>query len=97
MFRFSFLTFLLVYFFSSIFRTSLVDMLVHDALHSITSLAQHSESRYYDDHKDRPEHMLMRGCADGEVCHPNIARRRPQHTDDFGENGPLDRRYADPT
>ncbi|MGF6603261.1 hypothetical protein P3T23_008015 [Paraburkholderia sp. GAS448] len=98
MLRFSFLMCLLMYFCGSFFRTSIEDMLFHEALQSIFPAAHHSERRYNDGREDRPERTLTRGCADGDVCHQGQREiRRPQHTDDFGDNGPLDRRYADPT
>jgi hypothetical protein len=97
MFRFSFLAFVLMYFCGSFFRTSIEEMLFHEALHSFFPASQHS-GRRYDGREDRPERTLTRACTDGEPCRQEQREtKRLQHTDDFGENGPLDHRYADPT
>ncbi|PNE59614.1 hypothetical protein A8H39_00250 [Paraburkholderia fungorum] len=101
MLRFSFLTFVLMYFCGSFFRTSIEDMLLHEVLHSFLPSVHHAEHPYYDGREDRPERTLTRGCADGKVCHQDGDRqheiRRPLNTDDFGDNGPLNHRYTDPT
>lgn len=97
MFRFSFLAFLLMYLCGSFFRASIEDLLFHELLRSVLPANHFNESRY-NGREDWTERALTRGCADGGVCHQGQHEtRRTQRTDDFGDNGPLDRRYADPT
>ncbi len=98
--RISFLFFLLMYCWGSFFRASVVDMLFHRSLDSVIPANHRTENRYNEEHSDRRGTLLTHGCIDGKAC-PRQRDRQPaikrsQHADDFGDNGPLVRRYADP-
>lgn len=98
--RILFLFFLLMHFFGSSIRASIGDMLFHGALHSVFPANHRSEQRYDKERSDRHDSLLGRGCVEGKACpHKRDQppeKKRLERADDFGDNGPLDRRYADP-
>lgn len=97
MFRFSFLVFLVMYFCGSFFRTSIEETLLREAIHSFFPSNPQTE-HHFAGRDQRSEHTLRRGCVDSDVCSQGQPEmRRTQRTDEFGDNGPLDRRYVDPT
>jgi|AACY02.3.fsa_nt_gi hypothetical protein len=101
MFRISFLLFVAISLFGGLFRMSVQDLLLREAVHSFLPSTQRHRQPLNAARHGTGEQVPSVACDGDQGCTGGSRSRRYRdghspRVDAFGDNGPLDRRYPDP-
>lgn len=100
MFRISFLLFVAMSLCGSLFRMSVQDLLLREAVHSFLPSAQRLRQPLNAARHGTGEQLRSGACDGHQGCSRSRSLRYRDgpspRVDAFGDNGPLDRRYPDP-